>query len=233
MKRARRLVDAQTHLTASQMQARRKRATSVGQIAMGEIPSICPPHHWAALWLTAPRRFAPLVTRSVLHRNTPSGWKPGPANCSSEIADFCRASGLAELTFGRAAINDGKLVSRLRNGGRDHDPHLGPPAGVHGDKHAREPTRPGRWSGARDRAAPPRPGRATHRRRTRAAPARSAAQFPLLRQPPEISALRQYLQREMGGREPGRRWSSPTSIRARRPCASSTPAWATAPCSRA
>ena len=35
-----------------------------------------------------------------------------------EIADFCRASGLAESTFGRAAINDGKLVSRLRNGGR-------------------------------------------------------------------------------------------------------------------
>jgi hypothetical protein len=35
-----------------------------------------------------------------------------------EISDFCRASGLAESTFGRAAINDGKLVSRLRNGGR-------------------------------------------------------------------------------------------------------------------
>ncbi len=36
----------------------------------------------------------------------------------SEISDFCRAVGLAESTFGRAAINDGKLVSRLRNGGR-------------------------------------------------------------------------------------------------------------------
>ena len=35
-----------------------------------------------------------------------------------EISDFCRASGLAESTFGRAAITDGKLVSRLRNGGR-------------------------------------------------------------------------------------------------------------------
>lgn len=35
-----------------------------------------------------------------------------------EIGDFCRKSGLAESTFGRAAINDGKLVSRLRNGGR-------------------------------------------------------------------------------------------------------------------
>jgi SAM-dependent methyltransferase len=35
-----------------------------------------------------------------------------------EISEFCRASGLAESTFGRAAINDGKLVARLRNGGR-------------------------------------------------------------------------------------------------------------------
>jgi hypothetical protein len=35
-----------------------------------------------------------------------------------EISDFCRAKGFAESTFGRAAINDGKLVSRLRNGGR-------------------------------------------------------------------------------------------------------------------
>lgn len=36
----------------------------------------------------------------------------------TEISAFCRSFGLAESTFGRAAINDGKLVSRLRNGGR-------------------------------------------------------------------------------------------------------------------
>jgi hypothetical protein len=35
-----------------------------------------------------------------------------------EIADFCRKTGLAESTFGRRAVNDGKLASRLRNGGR-------------------------------------------------------------------------------------------------------------------
>ena len=35
-----------------------------------------------------------------------------------EIADFCRQAGLAESTFGRRAVNDGKLASRLRNGGR-------------------------------------------------------------------------------------------------------------------
>jgi hypothetical protein len=35
-----------------------------------------------------------------------------------EISEFCRRSGLAESTFGRRAVNDGKLVSRLRDGGR-------------------------------------------------------------------------------------------------------------------
>ena len=35
-----------------------------------------------------------------------------------EISDFCRRSGLAESTFGRRAVNDGKLVNRLRDGGR-------------------------------------------------------------------------------------------------------------------
>src|SRR3954468_17989400 len=35
-----------------------------------------------------------------------------------EISDFCRQVGLAESTFGRRAVNDGKLASRLRNGGR-------------------------------------------------------------------------------------------------------------------
>src|SRR5438874_3647450 len=35
-----------------------------------------------------------------------------------EIAEFCRKTGLAESTFGRRAVNDGKLASRLRNGGR-------------------------------------------------------------------------------------------------------------------
>ncbi|MGB7039076.1 MAG: hypothetical protein WBD83_05500, partial [Xanthobacteraceae bacterium] len=35
-----------------------------------------------------------------------------------EISDYCRQTGLAESTFGRRAVNDGKLASRLRNGGR-------------------------------------------------------------------------------------------------------------------
>src|SRR5579863_1929058 len=35
-----------------------------------------------------------------------------------EISDYCRQAGLAESTFGRRAVNDGKLTARLRNGGR-------------------------------------------------------------------------------------------------------------------
>jgi SAM-dependent methyltransferase len=36
----------------------------------------------------------------------------------SEIASFCRSVGMAESTFGRHVANDGKLVPRLRVGGR-------------------------------------------------------------------------------------------------------------------
>jgi hypothetical protein len=33
------------------------------------------------------------------------------------ITDYCRAAGMAESTFGRLAVNDGKFVGRLREGG--------------------------------------------------------------------------------------------------------------------
>src|SRR5215468_5803474 len=36
----------------------------------------------------------------------------------AEIASFCQRIGMAESTFGRRVVNDGKLVSRLRFGGR-------------------------------------------------------------------------------------------------------------------
>src|SRR5262245_27060581 len=35
-----------------------------------------------------------------------------------DIAEYCRRARIAESTFGRLAVNDGKLVSRLRLGGR-------------------------------------------------------------------------------------------------------------------
>src|SRR5215472_9972779 len=36
----------------------------------------------------------------------------------SEIRDYCRATQTAESTFGRLVVNDGKLVSRLRDGAK-------------------------------------------------------------------------------------------------------------------
>src|SRR3954469_25081830 len=36
----------------------------------------------------------------------------------SQITDFCRKADMAESTFGRRAVNDGKLVHRLREGKR-------------------------------------------------------------------------------------------------------------------
>lgn len=36
----------------------------------------------------------------------------------ADIESFCSAAGMAESTFGRLAVNDGKLVRRLRSGGR-------------------------------------------------------------------------------------------------------------------
>jgi hypothetical protein len=47
--------------------------------------------------------------------------RPSPMEAEqllSEISDYCRRVGMAESTFGRRAVNDGKLVSRLRIGGR-------------------------------------------------------------------------------------------------------------------
>ena len=35
-----------------------------------------------------------------------------------DITDYCRKTGVAESTFGRLAVNDGKFVNRLRDGGR-------------------------------------------------------------------------------------------------------------------
>ena len=33
-----------------------------------------------------------------------------------EITDYCRSAGMAESTFGKLAVNDGKFVNRLRDG---------------------------------------------------------------------------------------------------------------------
>jgi hypothetical protein len=111
-----------------------------------------------------------------------------------QIADYCRHSGLAESTFGRRAVNDGKLTARLRNGGRITTETLDRIRGF------MESNR-----GARARAAASRADRTDRARASSDYRAtRSAAQFPLLRQSAEIPAVRQHLQREVGCRQPGR-----------------------------
>src|SRR5690606_4840282 len=41
---------------------------------------------------------------------------PGAESLLAEIEAFCRRPGMAESTFGRLAVNDGKLCTRLRSG---------------------------------------------------------------------------------------------------------------------
>ena len=40
------------------------------------------------------------------------------ASLLRDISDYCSRTGMAETTFGRRAVNDGKFTSRLRDGGR-------------------------------------------------------------------------------------------------------------------
>src|SRR5260221_12296507 len=49
--------------------------------------------------------------------------QPAPSGATAEqilgeIRDYCRATQTAESTFGRLVVNDGKLVSRLRDGAK-------------------------------------------------------------------------------------------------------------------
>src|ERR1700728_4070554 len=61
------------------------------------------------------------ATNNAHKRNSRGNVKERAMNAQEllqEISDYCRQTGLAESTFGRRAVNDGKLAARLRNGGR-------------------------------------------------------------------------------------------------------------------
>src|SRR6476660_6209271 len=70
-----------------------------------------------------------------------------------EISDYCRKTGLAESTFGRRAVNDGKLAARLRNGGRITTYTLDRIRSFMHDHRAQSPARPS----IIERPSPPRP----------------------------------------------------------------------------
>jgi hypothetical protein len=142
-----------------------------------------------------------------------------------EIADFCRRTGLAESTFGRRAVNDGKLASRLRNGGRITTDTLDRirafmAANGNGEAPRALPARTLEPLPALTIPRPPAPAPG------RDDPARNFRFF---------DNRQKYLLfvntcSENGWWRTASRSSSPTSIRARRRCACSTPGWATAPC---
>src|ERR1700732_4463101 len=75
---------------------------------MGFFPSICPFSEWAMRSLTCYASGGFLM----------AGDRPMSDALLRDIAQYCRGAGIAESTFGRLAVNDGKLVNRLRLGGR-------------------------------------------------------------------------------------------------------------------
>src|SRR5215472_13822031 len=95
-------------------------------------PSLVPLWRWDSLWLTSRRRAGlldenwPAQNRTALLTSDQYGaGETGQGILTmtaqellARISDYCRQTGLAESTFGRRAVNDGKLANRLRNGGR-------------------------------------------------------------------------------------------------------------------
>src|SRR6476661_10400534 len=84
----------------------------VGQIAH----PLRPPFHVTFCELTKTRGVGSLRAATAIESR--SGNAAMNEQILQEISEFCRVRGLAESTFGRRAVNDGKLASRLRNGGR-------------------------------------------------------------------------------------------------------------------
>src|SRR5687767_15412717 len=57
----------------------------------------------------------PATIRSLMPKRVR---RAGNEQLLAEISAYCQRAGMAESTFGRRVVNDGKLVTRLRFGGR-------------------------------------------------------------------------------------------------------------------
>src|SRR5256884_384566 len=66
-------------------------------------------------WLMSHHSFAQDFPAILLRRMRVQA---GGGTLLGSISDFCRRTGMAESTFGRRAVNDGKFVARLRDGAR-------------------------------------------------------------------------------------------------------------------
>ena len=136
-----------------------------------------------------------------------------------EIRDYCRATQTAESTFGRLVVNDGKLVSRLRDGARittgtldkvraylsEHRSASSPSSEVSADH------KPGNGAVAAATRRPPASGSSTTARST------CCSSRPAARRPTSPTEFRS---------------NSESCSRRLRRCGSSTPASAMAPCCR-
>src|SRR3982751_371071 len=78
---------------------------------MGNIPCCAPQE----VWLMSHSWCAQDFPAILLRRHAVQG---GGGTLLGSISDFCRRTGMAESTFGRRAVNDGKFVARLRDGAR-------------------------------------------------------------------------------------------------------------------
>ena len=120
----------------------------------------------------------------------PAKAAPTAEQVLGEIRDYCRATRTAESTFGRLVVNDGKLVSRLRDGARITTGTLDK-VRAYLSEHASAPAAARQTrSGGQGRATARLP-RPTWRRR-----------LPVFRQPAEIPAVRLDLQRKDRDRQP-------------------------------
>ena len=104
-----------------------QKAQSIQWLCLRESrPSFVPLTEWDHLWLTNLVPDASIgIAGGTPNRQNTSLRRPGKRagtmtaqELLQQISDFCRHAGLAESTFGRRAVNDGKLANRLRNGGR-------------------------------------------------------------------------------------------------------------------
>ncbi len=142
------------------------------------------------------------------------------------ISDFCRRTGMAESTFGRRAVNDGKFVARLRDGARVTPETLNrvnqfiTKHGFSGPGESPPELMPLIRGGAHRAGAQ----RSASRRRKRTSASSTTARSICSSSTPAARRTSSLA---------GSAWSSAIFIRARPRYACSTPAWATARCSRA
>jgi hypothetical protein len=122
----------------------------------------------------------------------------------AQISEYCRQAGMAESTFGRRAVNDGKLVHRLREGKRITVDTL---------------ERIQAFSAMACRSSPCR------NRRSRSAIPPAISVF---RKPAEVLAVRAHLLGKAGDHDRVA-LELGAFIRVRQPCGCSTRVWATAP----